>query len=237
MIRNLVALTALTLSAGAASAQVDPGLADLIEEISGDRAVDVIYQDFDGDKILEAVVVDRDPREDGAGRDWKLLASQPEPIVALHWLGDEVRVEIDEPRGPVIWSDGITWAFDGERAYPHYDLVREEISKLRQPTDQEVGFLGAAGYTDVVKHYTEVLKLDLGAAPGFELLIALNDDAYRGPDFDTPYLIFSQSGELLFEGRSVFHPAIFRHPEGGIQLIEDRGEHLELIRLPLTQPK
>lgn len=234
MIRSCIAASALTLIAGAAAAQVAQEFSDFIEAASEGREVDVIYQDFDGDKILEAVVIDRAARGDFAGRDWKLLVSQPEPMVALEWAGSEVRVETDEPRGPVIWSDGITWALDAEGAYPHFDLVRQEYSRLRQPTPTEIGYLAAAGYSDVVPFYTEVLKIDLGAAPGHELLITLNDDLYRGELFDTPYLIFSQEGELLQEGRSIFHPAIFRHPEGGIQLIEDRGEHLELVRLPLA---
>lgn len=234
MTRILIASASLALIAGASSAQVAPEFADFIAAAAEGREVDVIYQDFDGDKILEAVVVDRAERGDFAGRDWQLLISQPEPMVALQWAGAEVRVEIDEPVGPVIWSDGITWAFDGEKAYPHFDLVRQEYSRLRQPTPAEIGYLAEAGYTDVVPFYTEVLKVDLGAVPGFELLVTLNDDLYRGDLFDTPYLIFSQGGELLHEGRSIFHPAIFRHPEGGIQLIEDRGEHLELVRLPLA---
>lgn len=238
MIRPLLSASTLALLAGAASAQVAPDFSEFIDQTTAGRAVDVIYQDFDGDKVLEAVVVDREPSEENGLRSWKMLVSLPEPMVALEWSGAEVRIEIEEPKGPVVWSDGITWAFDGESAYPHYDLVREEFSKLRPPTETEIGFLAAAGYPDVVPSYTETLKLDLGPYPGFEILMGLNDDMYRADDsFDTPYFIFSQSGELLLEGRSNFLPSIFAHPEGGVQVIEDHGDWLELIRHPMAAPQ
>jgi hypothetical protein len=225
-----LALALLALPGAALAIEpVAPALQDMANDLAagGGR---VVWQDFDGDGAVEALVWAAGP--DGApGTSWELLAGA-EPQVVFRWEAASTEVIPTDPQGAVIQADGITWAWDGRRVRPHYDLVIQNIQNITPPLPKDREMLAAVGFTDLVDEYTQVLRLDLlPAVAGRESIVALADEMYRGADFSTPYFIFTEEGELLLQGLSIFHPAIFSHPDGGLSLIEETGAGMSLVRL------
>lgn len=231
-IRSFALLSVLSclMAGGALAASLQDRIAELVE--LGDVA-SVTYADMDDDGRHEALLV---PVVDGAP--WRLLSDTPEGAIDI-FEGTGRRPVFREIADGVniVEAEGVRWGYDGKSVTPVYDLVRENISRITQPRSEEMVFLGREGFSEATPRLTEVLRVDILDVPGIEIIVAFPDDLWRDEDYSTPYLILSAAGDVLLRGRSIFHPAIYRHPDGGVTLIETTGEGMSLVRLVAPQQK
>jgi hypothetical protein len=207
---------------------INPGLLQMVSELDAQDAImDPVWYDLDADGFTDLVLTDATADADGL-HTWQIYDGESAESVFVNASRNPVLVAPMADDTGLVVVDDIKWSWNGYKVIPDYDIVRENISFLSPPTNDDVAALAAVGYVDVLRDTIEVLRSDIVDNPGRERLVTITDDMYQEADFATPWFIFTEDDKLILAGTSIFHPVLYKRAEGGLIVIQDREEGMSI---------
>lgn len=231
-------LAAITMVACALPAAADP-FAALEGRISRSANIlETVVTDLDADGLEERLILtDRCMDEDPERCEWVVLSEREtgDVIVSGQGWGQTTYAVATNPRGGVVWSDGVTWAMTPSGAlYPYHHLL--EQAGIRTSPGRMSDYEAVERHTDMKNRKAmeiRVLSHDLDGDKIHERVLMIEGLEYSLGGRFMPYLIINRAGEMLMMGYSEDPPRIFVHPDGGSSVIDLlRGGYEERRILP-----
>lgn len=248
--RTGIALAAIFAASSPIIAQEAP--ADLQREIvemvetfvNAPEHADAIesWIDLDRDGIEEALV-SLPPNEVGL-IEWHVFGGKHGRAADLvAWTSRSLEL-VEQPKGrdvdgrpidgtdlTLIVADGITFKKLPYSVTPIDDFFSTRKIRQRPATSDELALLKELGYPGMLIENAQALTGDFLDIPGRERLFSLTAE-YMADDHETfPYLLIGADDSVIMEGRSSFHPWIYRDEVNGVQLVERNSHGLSLVQL------
>lgn len=225
--------------------RIQRDIVDMVEDfVSQPDNADAVetWLDMDRDGIEEALI-SLPPGEDGL-IEWHVFgAKHGRATDLLAWSSQNLEM-VEQPKArdldgrpldgtdlTLIVADGVTFKKLPFSITPIDDFFSKNKIRQRPATRNELALLEKLGYPGMVKENAQAMTGDFLNNPGRERIFSLNAE-YMADDHETfPYLLIGADDQVITEGRSSFHPWIYRDEMNGVQLIERNSHGLSLIKL------
>ncbi|WP_411839606.1 hypothetical protein [Paracoccus sp. ME4] len=237
--------TSAQVMAQEATQSLQGDIVAMVEDFVGDPAhADAIetWLDMDRDGVEEALV--SLPVDTDGLIEWHVFGGRHGRATdLLAWSSRTLEV-IEQPRArdadgrpmdgsdlTLIIADGITFKRLPYSITPIEDFFSRNGIRQRPATAAELALLEELGYPNLSMESAQALTGDFLAHPGRERLFSLNAEYMMGEDGTYPYLLIGADDTVISEGRSAFHPWIYRDDRNGVQLVERSNDGLSLLLL------
>lgn len=200
------------------------------------------WLDMDRDGVEEALV-SLPMGEDGL-IEWHVFgAKHGRATDLLAWSSRTLEV-VEQPRArdadgrpmdgtdqSLIVADGITFKRLPFSITPIDDFFSKNGIRQRPATMAELALLDELGHPEMSMENAQALTGDFLDNPGRERLFSLTAEYMMGEDGTYPYLLIGADDAVISQGRSAFHPWIYRDERNGVQLVERTNDGLSLLLL------
>jgi len=218
---SLVAILTAALSLPAVAQDLEAmgdALFAEIQRIDAESGVrDIAYADLHGTGVQSALV-QTDACEEDVCR-WDLVAHDGGAYrVSGSSIAEEVRFEPTEGGGQVIWSDGVTWAFNGNWIMPWGSLLDDMPSRDGTEAEHRLVLEHKPFFDGSDMHLTVYEAALLGNGWNQRAIFIGGLCCMAGPS-GYPFMIVDHEGEILVEGTSIDAPQLFRKSSGDVAVI------------------